>query len=140
MEGLIQLVKVDIRPQDLPEFFWHHLERDMELLGKATGKSVDDSAIIVHLVLREILLRDPLTCEDINCRDTLAVDAIYIFLYLYSHPLTATVKTVNHLENRKTREEWEGIFNQNYIQPILQVAIITLVKGDSLAWNSRLGR
>ena len=64
MEGLIQLVKVDIRARDLPEFFWHHLERDMELLGKATGKSVDDSAIIVHLVLREILLRDPPTCED----------------------------------------------------------------------------
>lgn len=64
MEGLIQLVKVDIRPKDLPEFFWHHLERDMELLGAATGKSVDDSAIIVHLVLREILLRDPPTCEN----------------------------------------------------------------------------
>ena len=64
MEGLIQLVKVDIRPQDLPEFFWRHLERDMELLGKATGKSVDDSAIIVHLVLKEILSRDPPKCED----------------------------------------------------------------------------
>ena len=64
MEGLIQLVKVDIRSQDLPEFFWHHLERDMELLGKATGKSVDDSAIIVHLVLKEILSRDPPKCED----------------------------------------------------------------------------
>ena len=74
-----------------------------------------------------------------NCKDALAVDAIYIFLYLYPHPLTATVKTVNHLENRKTREEWESIFNQNYIQPILQVAIITLVKEESLAWNSRLG-
>ena len=64
MEGLTQLVKVDVHPQDLPEFFWYHLEKDMELLGAATGKSVDDSAIIVHLVLKEILLRDPPTRED----------------------------------------------------------------------------
>ena len=64
MEGLTQLVKVGVRPQELPEFFWHHLERDVELLGRATGKSVDESAIVVHLVLREILLRVPPTCEN----------------------------------------------------------------------------
>ena len=64
MEGLIQLVKVDVRPQNLPEFFWRHLEQDIELLEKAMGKSMDDSAIIVHLVLKEILLKDPPKCED----------------------------------------------------------------------------
>ena len=63
MEGLTQLVKVGVRPQDLPEFFWRHLERDVELLGRATGKSVDDSAITIHLVLSEILLKAPPTCE-----------------------------------------------------------------------------
>ena len=64
MEGLVQLVKVGVHPQGLPEFFWRHLERDMELLGSAIGKSMDESAIIVHLVLREILLKDPPTCEN----------------------------------------------------------------------------
>ena len=64
MADLTQLVKVDVLPQDLSEFFWCHLERDMELLGTATGKNMDESAIIVHLVLREILLRVPPTCED----------------------------------------------------------------------------
>ena len=64
MEGLIQLVKVDVRPQNLPEFFWHHLERDIELLVKSLGKSMDDSAITVHLVLKEILLKDPPKRED----------------------------------------------------------------------------
>lgn len=63
MEGLIQLVKVGVRPQALPEFFWCHLERDMELLGRATGKNMDESAIIVHLVLREILSKNPPLCE-----------------------------------------------------------------------------
>ena len=63
MEGLTQLVKAGVRPQDLPEFFWRHLERDVELLGRATGKSMDESAITIHLVLREILLKAPPTCE-----------------------------------------------------------------------------
>jgi len=65
MEGLMQLVKVNIRPRDLPEFFWHHLERDIELLGLSIGRSVDESAITLHLVLKEILQRDPPTCEDL---------------------------------------------------------------------------
>lgn len=45
----------------------------MELLGSVTGKSIDDSAIIVHLVLKEILSRKPPTCEDIHfsCRNTI---------------------------------------------------------------------
>ena len=64
MEGLTQLVKVGVRPQNLPEFFWHHLERDVELLGRVTGKSMDESAITIHLVLREILSKMPPTCED----------------------------------------------------------------------------
>jgi len=60
----MQLVKVNIRPRDLPEFFWHHLERDIELLGRSIGRSMDESAITLHLVLKEILQRDPPTCED----------------------------------------------------------------------------
>ena len=63
MEGLTQLVKVGVRPRGLPEFFWRHLERDVELLGRATGKSIDESAITIHLVLREILLKALPTCE-----------------------------------------------------------------------------
>ena len=56
------MVKADIRPQELPDFFWCHLEKDIELLGRATGKSVDESAIILHLVLRNVLIQDPAKC------------------------------------------------------------------------------
>ena len=64
IEGLTQLVKVAVRPRDLPEFFWRHLESDIELLGSSTGKSMDESTIMVHLVLKEILSRKPPSCED----------------------------------------------------------------------------
>lgn len=60
----MQLVKVNIRPRDLPEFFWHHLDRDIELLGRSIGRSMEESAITIHLILKEILHRDPPTCEE----------------------------------------------------------------------------
>ena len=85
MEGLTQLVKVDIRPSNLPEFFWCHLERDMELLGRAIGKNMDESAIVVHLVLKEILSRDPPPCED--CLTTLSVPPVMLLGVHYGHSL-----------------------------------------------------
>ena len=69
MEGLMQLVKVNIRPRNLPEFFWHHLERDVELLVRSIGRSMDESAIAIHLVLKEILQRNPPTGEQLMADD-----------------------------------------------------------------------
>ena len=41
-----------MRPEDLPQFFWQHLIRDLDILSKAIGYSVDDAALIVHLILQ----------------------------------------------------------------------------------------
>ena len=55
-EGLLALVKAEgLRPPELPEFFWGHLERDVLLLSSVLGKNVEETAIVVHLVLRKIL-------------------------------------------------------------------------------------
>ena len=54
MQDLVPLVKPRVDPQYLPEFFWMHLSRDIEHLSHVTGKSMEDSAMIVHLVLNEI--------------------------------------------------------------------------------------
>ncbi len=58
-QGLCDLVKPGVRAPHLPEFFWTHLEKDLELLGKATGKSLDEAAVMMHLVLKQILEVDP---------------------------------------------------------------------------------
>jgi len=39
-------------------------------------------------------------------------------------PSAAVVSTVASLAARNARQEWENIFNQNYIQPVLQVCIV----------------
>ena len=61
------VVKPPIHPQSLPEFFWRHLRKDIEQLSRATGKSPDESAIIVHLVLQNVLLKEPPTCKLLTC-------------------------------------------------------------------------
>lgn len=41
-------------PDNLPELFWRHLEKDIELLGKDIDRGLDEAVILVHLVLHKI--------------------------------------------------------------------------------------
>lgn len=41
--------------------FWAHLEKDFELLGRDTGRGLDETVMIAHLVLRQILITNPPT-------------------------------------------------------------------------------
>ena len=63
IEALAQLVNPPVLPRDLPEFFWRHLQRDIEDLSRITAKGTDECAMIVHLVLSLILIKDPPSCE-----------------------------------------------------------------------------
>ena len=39
----------------LPDFFWGHLEKDVQLLARAIGKNQEDAATVVHLVLQNMV-------------------------------------------------------------------------------------
>ena len=94
--GLVALVKSGLHsPQELPEFFWGHLETDVQLLARALGKNSEDAAIVIHLVLRNILTISPPTAA-------------------------LPLKT---LGNRDVRNQWEKQFSGLYINPILEVYI-----------------
>lgn len=54
---IANLVKPRLHPGQLPEFFWRQLEKDIELLGQATGKGQDEAVIIIHLVLKDMLTK-----------------------------------------------------------------------------------
>ena len=63
MASLAELVKPFVHPQHLPEFFWRHLQKDIEHLSQVTGKGLEEAAIIVHLILKDILTKPPPTCK-----------------------------------------------------------------------------
>ncbi len=56
---LARIVKPHVPPQHLSEFFWRHLEQDIKHLSIATGRSIDDAILLVHLVLKEMLTKEP---------------------------------------------------------------------------------
>lgn len=49
------LVNPPVRPNLLSEYFWKHLEKDIEIICKVLKRGEDESILIVHLVLKEIL-------------------------------------------------------------------------------------
>ncbi len=58
---LAKIVKCTVSVHNLPEFFWIHLQKDIEQLSTAIGRSQDEAAILIHHVLKKILLENPPT-------------------------------------------------------------------------------
>jgi hypothetical protein len=52
---IASLIYPRVPPEHLPEFFWKHLEKDIDLLCVDTGKGVDSVVMMIHLVLGHIL-------------------------------------------------------------------------------------
>lgn len=38
----------------VPAFLWQHIQCDLEVLSRAIGKGIDDSALLVHLLINEL--------------------------------------------------------------------------------------
>ncbi|KAI8522257.1 hypothetical protein Bbelb_020110 [Branchiostoma belcheri] len=46
---------IDPRPPNPSQFLWQHLELDLQQLGRALGRSADDAALFMHLILHDLL-------------------------------------------------------------------------------------
>ena len=56
LKATAQLIKPSCQPDVVAQFLWRHLQRDLDILGRALGRSVDDAALTVHLVLHQMIL------------------------------------------------------------------------------------
>ena len=50
-----------VHPDHLPEFFWSHLQKDIQQLSATIGRNEDVAAVLVHLCLKNILTMEPPT-------------------------------------------------------------------------------
>jgi len=66
LSNLISLVKPSdiVNSKTLSKFFWNHLKKDIENLSRAIGKGMSESALIVHTVLHDILIKPPSECKN----------------------------------------------------------------------------
>ncbi|KAA0724978.1 E3 ubiquitin-protein ligase rnf213-beta [Triplophysa tibetana] len=54
--------------QNVFEFLWQHLEKDMTVLGKTLNLNMDDTAIVVHLILNRFLENNTVGHQDLSTR------------------------------------------------------------------------
>ena len=57
IQDVANLIKPFVNPQHLQEYFWMHLQKDIEQLSLVSGKGFEESVITVHLVLSDILTK-----------------------------------------------------------------------------------
>ncbi|XP_022801884.1 E3 ubiquitin-protein ligase rnf213-alpha-like, partial [Stylophora pistillata] len=54
-QEIAQLITPPCPSQCEGQFLWQHLQRDLDVLGRALGRSVDDAALTVHLALQRMI-------------------------------------------------------------------------------------
>ena len=54
---------VKLKPNELPEFFWKHLEKDLEAISMFLNRGQEESILVLHLVLKEILTNQVNLCK-----------------------------------------------------------------------------
>ena len=62
-EYLLYLVKAVDNLADLSEFFFQHLERDIQDLARHTGQNFEEATFLIHLVIKSLIQRGNETCE-----------------------------------------------------------------------------
>lgn len=88
-----QLITPPCDPEHVAEFLWKHMQRDLNVLGRALGRSVDDAALTVHLVLHQMIsLNGGQTANTHNMK----------------------------LQTRESRRNWETDFSSVIIAPVLK--------------------
>ncbi|XP_051523957.1 E3 ubiquitin-protein ligase rnf213-beta-like isoform X2 [Myxocyprinus asiaticus] len=65
-QGIRSMIHPTVK--DVYEFLWQHLEKDMKVLGKTLNLNMDDTAIIVHLILNWVLQTTTGGVQDLSSR------------------------------------------------------------------------
>ena len=67
---LAPMVHPQEHPNNLPELFWRHLEKDIELLSKDIGRGLEETVALVHIVLKQMLAAPAIKGNVLNVRYT----------------------------------------------------------------------
>ena len=62
-QDLLYLVKTVETRTDLPEFFYQHLERDLQDLARHTGQNFEEAVFLIHIVIKSLMETAKNNCE-----------------------------------------------------------------------------
>ncbi|KAK2553290.1 E3 ubiquitin-protein ligase rnf213-alpha [Acropora cervicornis] len=129
-QATAQVIKPRCEPCDAAEFLWRHLQRDLDVLGRALGRSVDDAALTVHLVLHRMI--------SLNGRETgitffSIVEYIFLPVCCCSFSLLLVGNAHNiRLVTKESRLAWETDFSSVVIAPVIRELDQNLQKASKL--------
>ena len=55
-QGLQNIIKPDIQPDEVQEFLWRHMLRNIHDLQRILNRSTDDAFLLMHLIVNNITL------------------------------------------------------------------------------------
>ena len=111
MIGLLDLIKTQVRPNDVSLFFWQHLLHDIKMLSTTLGKSEDDVCLILHIILKNIATFNPTGSKTyLHCKICLTFSLV--------------LGSAANLVTKGQRNAWENFFTEAYIKPVLTVSFI----------------
>ncbi|XP_066291012.1 E3 ubiquitin-protein ligase RNF213-like isoform X3 [Branchiostoma lanceolatum] len=97
---------IDPRPPNPSDFLWRHLELDLQQLGRALGRSADDAALFMHLILHNLL--------------TPGVQAA----------------AAGDWSSKDSRRRWEEIFMATCVNPILHQGLDAMLQQANMALHN----
>lgn len=62
-QDLLSLVKAVETHAYLPEFFYQHLERDLQDLSRHTGQNFEETVFLIHIVLKSLMETAKIHCK-----------------------------------------------------------------------------
>ena len=62
-QDLLSLVKTVTTHTDLPQFFYQHLDRDLQDLARHTGQNFEEAVFLIHIVLKSLVETARDNCE-----------------------------------------------------------------------------
>ncbi|KAA0724979.1 E3 ubiquitin-protein ligase rnf213-beta [Triplophysa tibetana] len=76
-QGIINIIYPVV--QNVFEFLWQHLEKDMTVLGKTLNLNMDDTAIVVHLILNKF------SETNTGYQKKLLLERVDVFMKVWNH-------------------------------------------------------
>ena len=98
---------------DLREFFWRHMQRDLDALARSLNITGDETLLVLHAIVARFV------CATTTKKEPIARAAVTAAAMATSEAATALAQC-HRLAQKSERQLWEDAFNKTYVAPVCE--------------------
>lgn len=106
--------------EDLLNYFWHHLEKDIEILSFTLQRNEVESSLLIHSIMHNMLTVEVNLGKGIQTTNNAKTTKLILTFVMTGKDYSCS--------NSESREEWERDFSKTYIQPFTDSVCFMPVK------------